>query len=247
VTEKFVGYYRLLEALGKPGCPICRCLLEDGRRHLDALLYEHVTDVEARRRLRAAWGLCNWHTWMLPTLGSGMTGAAILHEDLVRVGARRLDTLRDRRQSRVGRWLRRWPVGSARPRPVERHVRRARCPVCVAGRQGEARYLEAVVEFLGDRELADAYTRSTGLCLPHVVRAIEEGAEGDGLRRLLDETLPKWHDVGRRLDGFVRKHEHRNTQPMSAAESSACTTAFEIVAGAAGVFGNDLHAGDGGQ
>src|SRR5437588_338841 len=76
VTEKFVGYYRLLEALDKPGCPICRCLLEDGRRHLDALLYEQVTDVETRRRLRAAWGLCNWHTWMLPTLGGGMTGAA---------------------------------------------------------------------------------------------------------------------------------------------------------------------------
>ena len=33
---------------------------------------------------------------------------------------------------------------------------------------------------------------------------------------------------------------------MSAAESSACTAAFEIVAGAAGVFGNDLHADDGG-
>jgi hypothetical protein len=159
----------------------------------------------------------------------------------------RLDALRDRRPSRLARWLRRWQSDPAQPRRLERHVRRARCPVCVAGQRGEARYLLTVVEFLGDREFAGAYGRSIGLCLPHVVRAIEEGAEGDGLRRLLDATLPKWSDVGRRLDGFVRRHEYRNTQPMSAAESSACTTAFEIVAGAAGVFGNDLHAGDRGR
>jgi Family of unknown function (DUF6062) len=245
VTEKFVGYYRLLEALDKPGCPICRCLLEDGRRHLDALLYEQVTDVETRRRLRAAWGLCNWHTWMLATLGGGMTSAAILHEDLVRVCTRRVDALRDRRPSRLARLLRRWQAPLGPRRSAERLVRRARCPVCVAGRRGEARYLDTVVEFLGEREFAEVYARSTGLCVPHVVRAIEDGAEGDGLRRLLDDTLPKWTAVGHRLDGFIRSHEYRSTQPLSAAETSACTAAFEIVAGAAGVFGNDLHADDG--
>ena len=175
-----------------------------------------------------------------------MTGAAILHEDLVRVCARRVDALRDGRRSRLARLLRRWRAPLAPRWTVERLVRRARCPLCVAGRRGETRYLDTVVEFLEQREFAEVYARSTGLCLPHVVRAIEAGADGDGLRRLLDDTLPKWAAVGRRLEGFVRSHEYRTTQPVSAAEASACTAAFEIMAGAAGVFGNDLHADDGG-
>jgi uncharacterized protein DUF6062 len=242
VTEKFVGYYRLLDALGKAGCPVCRCLVEDGRRHLDALLYEQVTDVETRRRLRGAWGLCNWHTWMLPTLGGARTGAAILHEDVLRVCARRVQALRDRRPSRLVGLLRRWRWAPAWPRLVERYAHRARCPVCVAGRAGEARYVETAVEFIADREFAEAYARSGGLCLPHVVQAIEDHAGADGVRRLLDGTLATWNAVARRLEGFVRKHEYRNTEPMSPAEASACGSAFEILAGAAGVFGNDLHA-----
>jgi len=37
------------------------------------------------------------------------------------------------------------------------------------------------------------------------------------------------------------KHEYPNTEPISEAEASACETAFEILAGAQGVFGSDLH------
>ena len=177
VTEKFVGYYRLLEALDKPGCPICRCLLEDGRRHLDALLYEQVTDVETRRRLRAAWGLCNWHTWMLPTLGGGMTGAAILHEDLVRVCARRVDALRDGRRSRLARLLRRWRAAAPPdrrtprpPRPLSPVRRRA------AGRDAVSGHRRRVPRAAGIRRGLRAVDRA-------VPAARRPGDRGGGGRR----------------------------------------------------------------
>jgi len=241
MTQKFVGYYRLLEALDKPGCPVCRCVAEDGRRNLTALLYEHVTDAETRRRLRAAWGLCNWHTWMLPTLGTARVGAAILYEDLLRVCARRVSALGGRRQSRLGRFKRRWRLATGSPPPAERPARRAACPVCTASRNSEGRYLETALDFIRDPEFAEAYGRSTGLCMPHVLRTLQDHGDGEDRRRLLSATLGKWAGLGRQLEGFVRKHEYRNTEPVSDVESSACTTAFEILAGAAGVFGNDLH------
>src|SRR5262245_48413444 len=81
--EKFVGYVRLVEACGQPGCPVCRCVLHDSRQHLHAILYEQVTDPDTRRRLRASWGFCNWHTWMLLEIQGMRSGAAIIFEDLL--------------------------------------------------------------------------------------------------------------------------------------------------------------------
>jgi len=63
----------------------------------DALLYEQVNDPDTRRRLRAARAPRNWHTGMLRAVAPGATGTAILYADLMRVAARRVDRLRDRR------------------------------------------------------------------------------------------------------------------------------------------------------
>lgn len=58
-AERFVGYVRLVDACGEPGCPVRRLVTHDSRRHLDAILYEQVTDSDTRRRLRGAWGCWN--------------------------------------------------------------------------------------------------------------------------------------------------------------------------------------------
>ncbi|HEV8584916.1 MAG TPA: DUF6062 family protein [Methylomirabilota bacterium] len=236
MSGKSIGYVRLVEACEKPGCPVCRCLVDDGRRQLDALLYEQVNDPDVRRRLRAAWGLCNWHTWTLQALGGAVTGSAILYADLIRVAARRVGRLRDRRPARLARWPRR-----SRPRLVDRYRSRAPCPVCRTGRDAEARYVDTVVDFIDDPEFMRAYGKSSGMCVAHAVTAVERRAGASALRRLLDETLGKWEDLRQHLDGFVRKHEYRNVEPISEAEAAACAAAWGLVAGAPGVFGNDLH------
>ena len=249
MTEKFIGYFRLVEACERAGCPVCWCLVEDGRRQLDALTHEMVTDVHTRRRLRAAWGLCNWHTWTLPTLGTAVTGSAIVYEDLLRVAAQHVDALHDRRPSPFSRFFGRLNpfrperTTGARPRLVARYRARARCPICLTGRDAEARYVDTILDYIEDPEFLRAYARSSGLCVPHAVQAVDRRPGTSSLRRLLDETIEKWADLRRHLTAFVRKHEYRNTEPISEAETAAWTTALEMVAGARGVFGNDRHDG----
>jgi hypothetical protein len=92
MTEKFIGYLRLVDACGRPGCPICRCVREASLGHLEALLYEQVTDADTRRTLRTSWGFCNWHTWMLLEVEHSLFGAAIIYEDLVGRARRRFET-----------------------------------------------------------------------------------------------------------------------------------------------------------
>lgn len=247
MTDKFIGYFRLVEACGTSGCPVCRCLADDGRRHLDALLYEQVNDVDTRRRLRAAWGLCNWHTWMLRTVAPAATGSAMLYADLMRAAARCVDRLRDRRSPplvRLRDWLRRFGgdgPAAFRLRLIDRYGGRARCPACIGAREAEARYIDAVIDFVDDPQFAQAYARSSGLCVPHVVLTIARRPGTQGLQRLLDQTVGKWETLRIRLDDFVRKHEYRNTEPISGSEAEACTTVLEMVGGGPGVFGNDLH------
>jgi len=95
VTDKFFGFFRLLDACALNGCPACRLVEDDGRRYLDALVYEQVNDPDTRRCIRAAWGFCNWHTWMLLEIPNAPSSAAILYGDLLRVVLDRLRRMRE--------------------------------------------------------------------------------------------------------------------------------------------------------
>lgn len=245
MTEKFLGYFRLLDACERTGCPVCTCLDEEGRRAVATLLSEHVTDLHTRRRLRASWGLCNGHTWMLLDAGTVATGAAILYEDLLRVCRARVDTLRGPGSvsSRLRRWLR---LGDARRRRrpegfVHAYRARARCPVCAALCVTEARYVAAVVEWADDARFAEAYGRSTGLCLPHLVLAAETAPAAPTLPAILDTTLAKWDDLRGDLGRFVAKNEYRSTAPISEREADSYRRAFDVLAGRRHLFGTDLH------
>jgi hypothetical protein len=203
------------------------------RQHLDALLYEQVTDPATRRGLRASRGFCNWHTWMLLEIHGGRSSAAIIYEDLLgglieqlrgEVGAssRRRSWLSPRRGARTGR---------ARPRET--------CPICADAARAERRYLEAMLA-AGD-DVKAAYARSDGLCGPHVLRAMAAAPRGPGSDWLAARTAAKWAGLREALGRFIQKHDHRNRAPFTAAEAAACERAFEVVSGASGLFGNDLH------
>src|SRR5918999_5637678 len=81
--EKNSVYFAVLGALAKHGCPVCRIMAEASASYLDTLFYEQVTDVEVRRKLRQARGLCNWHSGMYGDLPSASLGVAIIAQDLL--------------------------------------------------------------------------------------------------------------------------------------------------------------------
>lgn len=247
MSQKFITYFRLIDACRRPGCPVCRCVGEDSRRYLDALTYEHVTDVDVRRRLRASWGLCNWHTWMLLEAENAVSGAAILYEDMLRVAIQRLG--RGRRGlggpgpgRLAGRWRRlvRWWRGAG---PVVTRLYRARpgCPACARVAEGEAGYLETMLEFVEADGLAQAYAAADGLCLPHLLRAVECAPAHPRAEVLVEQTLPRWEHLRGDLGSFVRKHADGHREAFTEAEAESCTKALAIMAGARAVFGNDLQ------
>src|SRR5687768_18602733 len=98
---------------------------------MQALLREGVTDPVSRRAIRASWGFCNWHAWMLPEIENAPFGAAIIYEDLVRLVLRRSERLgRTPRRRRSGRWRAALGGRFRRPSMVERYRARAVCPAC---------------------------------------------------------------------------------------------------------------------
>lgn len=243
MTERFIGYFRLIEACARPGCPVCRCLVAESRAYLSALLYEQVTDPETRRALRLSWGFCNWHTWMLPDVESSAFGAAILCEDLVTRALRRTRRIRfGTRRGAVRRWLGALLGWRHRPALVELHERRAPCSACVDTARTQARYLETLVRFIDDASLRAAYAQSDGLCVPHVILAVEQGSEPAHVEMLVARTREAWVRIGRDLAAFIGKHDHRNREPYTEAEAASRARAFEMLAGARGVFGHDPRA-----
>jgi uncharacterized protein DUF6062 len=170
-------------------------------------------------------------------------GAAILCEDLVTRALRR--TRRLRRGSRPGavrRWLGALLGRRHRPALVELHERRAPCPACVDAARTQARYLETLVQFIDDEAMRAAYAQSDGLCVPHVILAVEQGSEPAHVEALVARTREAWVRIGRDLAAFIGKHDHRNREPYTEAEAISRARAFEMLAGARGVFGNDPRA-----
>jgi hypothetical protein len=243
-SERFIGYFSLVDACPHGGCPICRCLEEDGRRHLDAIMYEQVNDPDTRRRLRASWGFCNWHTWMLLDVANSASGAAIVCEDVIRLVLRRARRLGDGEGASLPRpaaWIWRLLRPARRPALAELHRRRPPCPVCAWSAEVEASYVRTTLRFIDDPQFARAYAGSDGLCIPHMLDALERGAGTVGLEKLFDRTLARWEELGRDLDRFVGKHDYRNTEPFTDEEASSYRRAYETLAGRRGVYGNDLH------
>jgi len=247
MSGKFIGFHRLIEACEEAGCPACRCLDADTHRHLTAFLYEHVTDPMSRSRLRASWGLCGWHAWMLRETADPAFGTAILCEDLLRVVGGRLERSAARAaarrpaplMSRLWSRLRARLGGGHAPVIVRLYRRRAICPACAEVARGERRYLETALRFVDDPQFTEAYDASHGLCVPHVLAALDLAAGGAAGRRLLARTLPKWADLRRDLAGFVAKHDYRNRAPFTEAEAEAYVRAIEALHGRGGLFGND--------
>lgn len=230
---RFIGYFRLVEACRGPGCPVCRCVAHEGRSYLDALLYEQVTDPDTRRAIRASWGFCNGHTWMLLAIEQSIFGAAIIYEDLVKLALKRTERLVDRGgRSRRRRWLSRLTGRQRRPTGVELYRERAACPACTAVAGTERRYLETLVMFIDDGDLQAAYARSEGLCVPHLFAALDGHGERPTARLLVGRTREKWAKLGQELGSFIAKHDYRNREPYTEAEAASCTRAFEVLAGA---------------
>jgi hypothetical protein len=88
----------LLEAMGKPGCPICRATNQGAARALEAFLWENVNEPDVRQGILDSYGFCPPHTRVMVaqemSTSSLPLGTNIIYEHLGRVVAGELKGLR---------------------------------------------------------------------------------------------------------------------------------------------------------
>ena len=239
-----IAYYELRDALQEDGCPICSLLVRRSLAALDSLLYEQVTDPDSRDALRLSHGLCNWHAWALLQVPTGRSGIAIIYETLLGYQLKELlllqQTLRPRTlwQRFTARlfkhtvslpWLSRWRT-------------KAPCPICLQHtRLNEGSYLRTLLDGLSTPEFATRFQGSFGLCLPHLLLAVEREPAHVALPTLIHLQVQKLTALRSRLQEIMRKFDYRFAAELVGDDGAEWRRAIELFVGKPAVFGNERH------
>jgi hypothetical protein len=206
-------------ALARPGCAVCHLTHRAVGRFLKALAYEQVNDLALRAELRASRGFCKVHAQRWVREPGNVLGTALIYTDAITAAVRELD-------APPSRGMLSNPFAS-RPREA------SPCVACQAEVEAQDRYLDALLDGLGEASLAAALQRSDGLCLPHTRRAVERGG------RRAEPVLARARQTAARLleelAEVVRKEDYRfKDEPRTEAER---TVPRRAVAWAAGLDG----------
>ena len=230
---KHTPYFELVEAQIQGGCPICRLVYKATDRYLDSILYEAVLDPDVRDKLKGAWGFCAEHVEALHHKPGRALGIALIYRDIIRAIAQIadgghiapsrgfLDRLRGRTSSRSA---------LAADLATDRL-----CPACEVGQEATDNYLDLVIAHLGDEDLYSAYSQGEGLCLPHLIGAIERVRDEDALQRLVRPQVSRYLAMLSDLDEFIRKRDHRFKGEKYGPEGDVWLRAMNAVVGGAGL------------
>jgi hypothetical protein len=198
-SEKHTPYFELLESLqAAKGCVLCELRSRSTRRYVDSLFYESVNDPGLRSKLVSSRGFCLLHTEILLNYGDGL-GAALLYQDQVRKALDFFDGLREMSEKDLRK--------KARPQ-WERH---GPCPLCEQERATDALRIDLLLTNLRDPEMARALESSPGLCLPHLLSALEVSRDSEAQRDLLEIHRVKFARLLDELKEFIRKHDYRHS------------------------------------
>lgn len=222
------SYHELVEALERGGCPICALAEQSVRHQLQALSYEQVNDPDIRAELRAARGFCRRHAWQFLRLGGTVLGAAVIYADVLRAVKRQLPNWSAGRRGDGSARL----LGALRGPAAARHrTDQAQCPTCETEAEARSRYLGTFVEHLQDVVFRARYQESDGLCLPHLVDALDR-ADDETAAFLKQATERKLDLLLHDLDEFIRKHDYRfNKEGWKGREAEAARRAVRLAAG----------------
>jgi hypothetical protein len=239
-SSKFVTYYELLDAFGKPGCPVCTNLERGSLKALSDLLYEQVTDPASRRRLVESRGYCNWHAWMLPKVQNSPLGAALIYRHLLGEALERLKASRRTIQGESfwrGLWERLTRTRTGPISLLDWWRQKSRCPLCALARQTERESLRTILRFIGEAEFAIGFARSAGLCLAHLCETAAIGKDHPNLPVLLSVHEKQWSALAEELEEFARKCDYRFATEAMGQEGSSWCRVVDVFVGRPGVFG----------
>ena len=166
-------FFELRDALGRPGCVVCRLAARSVRRYLEALAFDSVNDLGLRASLRHARGFCNLHAWQLLDDAREPFGAGIIYRDVLNACVETLARSGGARGDLSGR---------------------GGCLACDARDRSAARYVDALVDHLNEPEIARRLEDGGGLCWRHFALGVTRG--GRGVRALARAELGAIDRVG---------------------------------------------------
>jgi hypothetical protein len=221
-------YDVLCAALAKPGCALCRLEQDHVQRYLDGFMYEDVTDVDLRAKMRAAQGFCRQHAAQAIRVRDSL-GLAIIYQDILS------NVNKEMRQFVSDVWLptssflRREPSAGKR---LARHITARRsCPACAVRNEMSEAGLKTLATHVADSELGAAFQASDGLCLPHLRRALAVAGDPAVVAALVNRQSQVIERLNAELAEFIRKHDYRFRHEAMAGERDSWKRAIDMAAG----------------
>ena len=232
------SYFKLLDAVKEPGCPICSLFIKDGLGYLDMMMYERIMDVPTRLELLRSFGLCNWHTWQvskLPEISSPQVGFAILASDLLK----KFERLAEVGHNGKKRTLK--TVFVKNKQKIRPKIKQGICPVCRHVSQFESYHLKQLLEQLPEDEFFQSYGESQGICLPHFLLTEELFSNHANFHLLMEVQANKAKSLRDKLERFIEKQDYRHPEKVTSDEARAGRVAMEFLNGKPGAFGSEVE------
>ena len=164
-------------------------------------------------------------------------GIALIYRDIIRDLADSAEKERaGPRASRLTRLLGRESASRRGGHGRVRHLEaRAGCPACDVSQGAEAEYLDVLLAHLDDKKLYDAYADGEGLCLVHLLGALERCEDEATMQRLVVPQVVRYRLMLNDLDEFIRKRDHRFRGEKYGDEGDVWLRAMNVVVGGAGM------------
>ncbi len=222
------GYFDLIETFSADGCAMCALTKRDVQRHLDAILYEHVTDPRLHAKFRASRGLCMEHGKMLIQPG-GALGIATLYEavvdELTKIAQNMTSISPTRGFSRL------LSAKSSGNTLADALAPDQPCFACETQSASEIRYAQTLAEHITDPKLHTAYAESRGLCLTHFRITLNEAKNAESAKRLITTQISVWGKLKDELAEFRRKYDFQHVEETIGAEGDSWKRAVLLVGG----------------
>lgn len=225
-------HHNLLDAFGEEGCPVCRLAAAAVTRYFGVLNYEAAGDPGVRLKLRDSHGFCARHAHQLVeethVLATATIYAEILPDLITRLRAlpfRKpgLGAAVARLNPRADRFRRDDTMPTLVPSDP--------CPACRVLADTEAMVIATLLDSLPEASFRETFTKSDGLCLPHLRRALAQAPTETAFRTLRDTALAQEERLLAQLQEIIRKHDYRFREELSGEERGAGDRAIRHVSG----------------
>ncbi|MFO7730116.1 MAG: hypothetical protein R6V86_05065 [Spirochaetia bacterium] len=143
-ADKHLPFFKLIDACGEGGCPVCNTLRTDEAKYFDSLLYEKVNNRHFRGKFNLGGGFCGHHARYLEGLHDALA-VVLLYRQILRYE------------------LDREPVQGS-----------GACPACDYLLEKERQVISVLWSYINDEEFIGTFRQTGGLCLPHYRRLKRE-------------------------------------------------------------------------